>query len=158
VRRGRLGPGEDWSRRRRHVLPMNRHRLWLPLTGIVLIAGLAVIFVQQTGRQGPPPSVATAEVEVRRWVQGALIANGITPQPRDKITVRRVTYKDGQAAVHRTHGESPSSRFIKTGEVSALARDGDCWEARLSTGLRGDHVAYFDDDGRLVLLWLIPEG
>jgi len=47
---------------------------------------------------------------------------------------------------------------IRAGDLSELDKEGNCWFVLVDHGIEGGQAAYFDDAGRLLFAWGVPEG
>jgi hypothetical protein len=103
-------------------------------------------------------SLASENDAIRRFhaVRGSV---GLVPQFDDeRLTARRDLLRNCLAQLNGALRPQEKKDSIVVGELSALDRDGECWEVYADQGLVGGQIAYFDDMGRLLLAWRVPEG
>lgn len=98
------------------------------------------------------------EADVLRLFRDLRAKVGIAPAPHENVTVRRATSRDCLSEINDTLRPGDRAEFIAAGRLGALDREGSCWVAQLHQELLGGQIAYFDDNGRLLMTWLPPEG
>jgi len=139
----------------------------LLIVGITVAAGPVLCGCSRSStppNKGLPPwrpgidSLASENDAIRRFhaVRGTV---GFFPQSDDeRLMARRDLLRNCLAQLNGALRPQEKKDGIVFGELSALDRDGECWEVYADQGLVGGQIAYFDDMGRLLLAWRVPEG
>jgi hypothetical protein len=99
-------------------------------------------------RQAGPALAKRAE---RKYVEGQL-------KP-ETLSAKRITFAAAFERVDGTLSAEERKTLILLGKIADLKRDGECWEVMTFGNLGNGLEGYLDPKtGRLVMLWIVPEG
>ena len=78
---------------------------------------------------------------------------------KEKLVARRQTFRASFERVDGTLLKPEREMLVLLGEISKLNRDGNCWAVQTTGTIGNELVGYLDAaDGKLVFLWIVPEG
>jgi hypothetical protein len=99
------------------------------------------------------PVVAKVQPEARRKLLESRLG------APDKLKAVRQSFKVALARLHSTLTPAEKPNFIIYGALVDVPQEGDCWTVESFGSGKSEVVGYLDaQTGRLVLLWIVPEG
>jgi hypothetical protein len=116
-----------------------------------------------------PPKTAAAAVATFQALARVAVAR-VKPQERRQFLETRVaatkylkatrqSYKAARARIDETLTPAEKPNQIVHGALVDMSREGDCWTIESSGSSGREIVGYLDmATGRLVLVWIVPEG
>jgi hypothetical protein len=99
-------------------------------------------------RQARP---ALAKRSERKYVEGLL-------KP-ETLSAKKITFAAAFERIDGTLSAEERKTLILVGKIANLKRDGECWEVMIFGNIGNGLEGYLDPKtGRLIILWIVPEG